>query len=273
MTFFIFLFIFIFGAIIGSFLNVALFRYNTGRGTSGRSACLSCGTKLSSRDLVPIFSFLFSRGRCNYCGSAISWQYPAVELITGVVFAAIIYKQWFLIYSGFSTNFQSSIFDFQNLFVICYLLFVFSLLIAITVYDIRHKIIPNGLVWMFVFVSIVKALFLGDGGQLFIYDLLAGPILALFFAAIWFFSGGRAMGLGDAKLALGIGLLLGFFDGVSALLLSFWIGGLVGVFLLLVKRERFTMKSEIPFAPFLTISAFLVYFFQFDFFGIKDLFL
>jgi len=255
---------------------VALFRYNTGRGTSGRSACLSCGTKLSSRDLVPIFSFLFSRGRCNYCGSAISWQYPIIEAVTGFVFVAVVYTEMATFSSSIASNFQFSIFNFQFLpllLVTCYLLFVFSILIAITAYDIRHKIIPNGLVWMFVFVSLIQSVFLSSGGQLFIYDLLAGPILALFFAAIWFFSGGRAMGLGDAKLALGIGLMLGFFDGVSALLLSFWIGGLVGVFLLLVKRERFTMKSEIPFAPFLTISAFLVYFFQFDFFGIKDLFL
>lgn len=270
MTPLIILFVFIFGTIVGSFLNVVILRYNTGRSTRGRSACFSCRAALSWYELIPIFSFFILRGRCKSCKSLISWQYPIVEFITGVVFSAVVYKQWFLVYSDSSTNLQFTIYNLQNLLVTCYLLLVFSLLIVITVYDLHHKIIPNGLVWGFIFVSLIKSVAFGANSPLFAYDFLAGPILVLPFVAIWFFSGGRAMGFGDAKLALGLGFMLGLAGGISALLLSFWIGGIVGALLLLMKNRKFTMKSEVPFAPFLVVSAFLVFLFDFDFSGIGN---
>ena len=249
------------GAIVGSFLNVLILRYNTGRSLGGRSACLSCGCELSWRELVPIFSFLWARGRCKHCGSSISLQYPLVEITTGVIFAAVIYKE-FLTYNLQPTTY--------NLYVICYLLFVWSLLISVAVYDLRHKIIPNGFVWTFVAVSFANLLAMNDFSPPF-WSFWAGPVLALPFALIWFLSGGRAMGLGDAKLALGLGWMLGLANGLTAALLSFWIGGLAGIFLLLKKGGRFTMKSEIPFAPFLVLAAFLSDFFNLDFLGLARL--
>lgn len=247
---------FILGAIVGSFLNVLVYRYGTGRSiVSGRSACLVCGHKLSFFELIPVASFIMQKGRCLKCGARISWQYPLVETITGLVFFSVFYR---------------SSLGHESLLVISYLLFAFSLLVAITVYDFRHKIIPNGLVWTLIFLSLVKVLILGNFSLT--YDLAAGPLLALPFFLIWVLSRGRAMGFGDAKLALGIGWMLGATLGLSALLLSFWIGGLISVFLLIARSTRFNMKSEIPFAPFLVAGVFLSYFFNLDIAGIMQFF-
>lgn len=126
--FFVFVSIFIFGTLVGSFLNVVILRYNTGKKLSGRSRCQSCARVLSWSELIPLFSFLFLRGRCNTCGSAISYQYPLVEILTGVVFLSVFLQ-------------------FQNILENIFALIIFSTLIVIVVYDMRHKIIPNGLVY------------------------------------------------------------------------------------------------------------------------------
>ncbi len=81
---------FLFGIIIGSFLNVVALRFNTGVGINGRSMCMSCGTKLTWRELIPLFSFLFQKGSCKTCKSKISWQYPLVEFMAGAFFVLIL---------------------------------------------------------------------------------------------------------------------------------------------------------------------------------------
>ncbi len=246
---------FVFGSIIGSFLNVVILRYNTGRDViRGRSSCPVCRHELGFLELVPIISFIFLRARCRKCLSKISWQYPLVELFTGVIFAAVFLKM---------NNIPNS------LFLIPYSLVIFSVLITIFVYDWKHKIIPDGLVYGFITLSFLNTLFLIPHSSFFILDLLAGPIMFLPFFLLWFFSSGRWMGLGDAKLATGIGWFLGFSGAVSAVILGFWIGAVVGVLMLLIKSpKRLTIKSEIPFAPFLIIGLWLVYFFGFDIVGL-----
>ena len=158
---------FIFGAIIGSFLNVVILRLQTGKGVSGRSFCMSCGRTLNPIDLVPIFSFLFLRGRCRVCKTKISWQYPIVEFLTGLVF--------FLTFLKLSPNFP----EFIGL-ALAYYFILFSLLMVIAVYDIRHTIIPDMLVFIFGFLSFLGLISL-YGANIFslngILDLLAGPIL------------------------------------------------------------------------------------------------
>jgi prepilin signal peptidase PulO-like enzyme (type II secretory pathway) len=109
-----------------------------------------------------------------------------------------------------------------------------------------------------------------------IIDFLAGPLLALPFALVWYFSKGEWMGLGDAKLALGIGWFLGLAGGISALCIGFWAGAVISVGLLLIQRHmkkrnrnRLSLKSEVPFAPFLIIGLLVVYFFPMDIFYIS----
>ena len=261
----------ILGIIIGSFLNVVILRYNTGKGISGRSGCLSCNKKLHWHELVPIISFLFLKGRCVGCKSKISWQYPLVEIFTGIVFVAIFLK-------------QIQVFYFSPMLAVIGLLFyliICSLLIVIFVYDFRHTIIPNGLVYAFSILAFVYHIIQTPVDLLFkmpyLLDTLSGFIFFIPFFCLWYFSKGRWIGLGDGKLVLGIGFLLGFVSGLSAIILSFWIGAIFSILIMLMDRlnrgrHNITIKSEIPFAPFLIIGTLILFFAPFDILGITFLF-
>lgn len=270
-------FVFLFGLIIGSFLNVVILRYNSGTSIGGRSFCFTCGKTLHWYELVPLFSFLVQGGKCRGCKSKISWQYPLVEFTTGALFAAT-----FLHLLGVPFGKQLFVFD-------CV---IESLLIVMAVYDIRHKIIPDGLSYAFALLSLAKVSFL-----YFLppphtlapqpYEFLAGPILFLPFFCLWYFSRGTWMGLGDGKLALGIGWFLGLVQGISAIVLGFWIGAGASLLLLalqklskyvpafpksalLLRLKNLTMKSEIPFGPFLILGTLLILFFRFDVLGLSN---
>lgn len=269
-----------FGAIIGSFLNVAVLRLGTGESIArGRSRCFSCARTLGLRELIPIASFLFQRARCRGCGARISWQYPAVELATGIIFLFL----WLQV----QPNIQFSIFNFQTTFHFLITAAIASLLIAISVYDIRHNIIPDRFAYPFIVVAFASSVLNFDHWNLFEnwklpairnldvglgienlpYTLLTGLGLFLFFALLWALSSGRWMGFGDAKLAFGIGLWLGWPLGISAALFAFWGGAIAGLALLAFCRRRrnvgapITLKSQIPFGPFLSggaIASFLI---------------
>jgi leader peptidase (prepilin peptidase)/N-methyltransferase len=240
--------LFILGTIIGSFLNVVVLRYNTGLSfVTGRSRCFSCSKDLHWYELIPVFSFLMIGGKCLGCNSKISYQYPIVEFITGTVFAGLFYK------FGLTP------------FLPLYLL-IASLLIAMSVYDFKHKIIPDGMVFVFIALSFTVLCLTHPISRLFglpiSLDLLAGPILFCFFAFFWFVSGGKWMGFGDAKLAIGVGFLLGFSGGIFAIMLAFWIGAGVSIILLLLQKIKIAkfklnFKSEIPFAPFIILALFI----------------
>src|SRR3989344_4669887 len=120
----------IFGLIVGSFLNVVILRRGA-RALSGRSACMSCGRQLLWHDMVPFVSWLALRGRCRGCGSGISLQYPLVEAATAILFAAI----------GAAPHL-----DIAHKIIFC---IIAALLICITVYDLRHTIIPDGWAYSF----------------------------------------------------------------------------------------------------------------------------
>lgn len=240
-------FYFIFGLIVGSFLNVLVLRYGTGKTMLGRSVCLSCDEKLRVKNLIPVLSFLFQRGRCSECRSKISAQYPIVELVTGVLFATIFY-----------------VLGETSLDTLFHLVF-FSILIAITTYDIHHKIIPDGLVIILATVAVLRLvvsyfapniILVSDG---VLSHLASGGLLFTFFFILWFVSRGRWMGLGDGKLALAIGIWVPLQQGVWAIMISFWMGALFGILLIIAshlfpRSHYFTMKSEIPFAPFIVLG-------------------
>lgn len=262
------IFVFIFGVIIGSFLNVVVLRYKTGRTVGGRSFCFSCGKTLRARELIPILSFLFQRGKCRSCLTPLSWQYPLVELVTGIVFVLVYFK-------------TLQVLPFVSPLEIPFYWFVFSVLIVISVYDIRHKIVPDLLAFIFAFVSLCSVLqshsvayFLTIEGFL---NLFAGVILFIPFFVLWVVSRGEWMGLGDGKLALGIGTLLGLSKGVSAVVLGFWIAAGVSIVLMIYQRlttqsnSRLRMKSEMPFAPFLVLGTIIAYYYAPDLFMLNVL--
>ena len=246
--------LFFLGLFVGSFLNVVINRFNTGISiATGRSRCFSCSKKLSPHELIPLFSYFLQKGRCRSCKSRISLQYPLVELTTGLIFAGI-------------ATLINPLESFSSFILTLDLLVLFSLLIIISVYDIKHTIIPNFFVYSFIGLSLIYKIVLYGVASLsptyVLQDIAFGAILFTAFFLIWFLSGGRAMGFGDAKLVAGLGIFLGAQKGIVALLLSFWIGAVVGIALLFLRRKSFTMKSEIPFGPFLVLGTIISFFFQ-----------
>lgn len=238
------IFVFAFGAVVGSFLNVLLFRKNTGESVvTGGSRCFSCGKKLGVIDLIPILSFLWLNGRCRYCGSRISIQYPIVEALIGLL-AVLVYLKIF----G------------EGLFIIRYIFFIFafSSLFLVAAYDFRAKIIDISFLLVFGALSVIEFAVRNWSAGAWIGDAVSSFLIALFFYLMWKVSGGRWMGRGDANLALFTSLFLGWALNLAALFWSFWIGGVIGALLLF--RRKFNLKSEIPFGPFLAAGAFLVWY-------------
>lgn len=267
------------GIIIGSFLNVVILRHNTGKTIGGRSQCMSCGSKLTARELVPLFSFLFQRGKCKHCKTKISWQYPLVELSTGILFVL----NFITVY-----NRSSSVIELAVIFGITTTLL--SFMVATFVYDIKHKIIPDlfsftmfGLSVVYVVLEVfvfntwiptsARMTEIGAGihvfSSLFYLNIFAGVLFYIVIYLLWKVSKGRLIGLGDAKLFLSIGTLLGLVYGLSVFFLSFWIGGVFAIGLMLFQYLRrtskhITMKSEIAFGPFIIIAFLIVYFLKID---------
>lgn len=240
-------FIFILGAIVGSFLNVVILRYNTGRSiVTGRSACFSCAKKLGWYNMIPLLSFLFQGGKCSNCSSKISRQYPMVELLTGISFILLYLK--FGLTSSFL--FYSSI---------------FSILIVIAVYDLRHKIIPDDFVYLLITLGFFRLtyIYLFVSPTMAVSSFLGGSLMFMFLGFFWLISSGVWMGFGDAKLILGLGWLNTLCYGITALIYSFWLGAAIGVSINLLFRRI----KEVPFAPFLIAGFVIVFFYNSNLFS------
>jgi len=262
--------IFLFGLNVGSFLNCVIYRLEINQSfLSGRSYCPDCKHKLSWYDLIPVFSFLILKGKCRYCKKQISWQYPLVELATGILFVLIFNFQLAPYQTGgFGAGFpifnQFSIFSLQYLLATSYWLLITCFLIIIFIYDLKHYIIPDKVifpailascVWYFV-SSIFFHLYTG-------YEILNTVYSAFgaagFFLFIVLVSRGKWMGIGDIKLAFLMGFFLGFPKILFALFSAFLFGAIMGIGLIILKRK--SLKSEIPFGPFLITGTILALFF------------
>lgn len=239
-------FIFIFGLIIGSFLNCVAWRlYKEESFIAGKSYCPHCRHSLSVWDLFPVLSYIFLGGKCRYCRKSISIQYPLVELATGFFFV-FIYLHFGPISALFSFNF----------FQVLFWWIMFSFLILIFVFDFKYYMIPDEVIYPAIIISIFWLLYSFSFGALgkidLVYTVVSALVAALFFFLIWLFSRGLAMGFGDVKLALLIGLLLGFPAVMPGLFLGFLFGAIIGSVMVLSKKKGF--KSEIPFGPFLILG-------------------
>jgi len=253
----IYLLIFIFGLIVGSFLNCVIFRLEKGKSfLKGRSHCPDCKHTLAWHDLIPVLSFIILKRRCRYCKKPISWQYPLVEIATGILFVLIINNQLSVI------NYQLSIISY------IYYLLIISLLIIIFVYDLKHFIILDKVLFPAIAISF---LYLIINNQLLpariVTQSAAGGIINYFLSAlgaftfflfIYLISKGRWLGFGDVKLAILLGLLLGWPRIILALFLSFVIGGIIGLGLIVFSKKK--LKSEVPFAPFLIFGTLIALF-------------
>lgn len=238
-------FAFIFGSIIGSFLNVVILRHNTNL-KKNRSFCFSCGHILQPIELVPIFSYLFLGGKCRHCKSKISSQYFFVELFFAIISTILVFVL---------KDLNLNIWLFKYLIMIAF----FALLTSTFVYDIRHKIMPDEWTLSAFVLALIYSILFGIGLKM---ALIGGFLVGLPLLLLNLISRGRAMGMGDVKFAPVMGVLLGASAGFAALMIGFWLGGIVGIYLLLKYKntnKEITGKSEIPFGPFLVASTFIVF--------------
>ncbi len=242
------LLVFCFGATIGSFLNVVIWRLPRGEQVSkGRSQCPDCHNKLGPADLIPFISFIVSKGCCRYCSKRISSRYPVIELITAWLFLISYYL--FV---------PANILDWL---LLLQMMFIISVLIVIFVIDLEHYLILDKVVWpatiIILVVNLGMDLSLSPG---FYYSLTFNSIVGALsgytpFYLIWKVSKGKWIGLGDAKLGMFLGAVFGFPHVWLCFLLAFFIGTLVAIPLLLSGRK--TLSSKLPLGVFLAIAGIL----------------
>jgi leader peptidase (prepilin peptidase)/N-methyltransferase len=251
----------VFGLIIGSFLNVVIYRLHTGKSLAGHSHCLSCGTTLKPYELVPLISYLFLRGRCRTCGCYIPIRYFVVECVTGLLFFLAFLK-------------AGSVLELLFWWV------VLALFVVITVYDIRHYIIPDSLTAALTIISLLWYGFLlysGTSSWVHVGETVLAALAGVgFFFLLWFMSKGTWLGFGDVKLAFPLGLIAGPSLVFSMVVYSFWVGAALSLFLIGVGKvlrgqvrlgmwtHQLTIKSVVPFAPFMIAGCLIVLFTRYN---------
>lgn len=226
------------GLIIGSFLNVVIYRLPADKSiVSPPSHCPNCKQRLRVIDLIPVISYLLNKGRCRYCGEKISIQYPLVELLTAILFLAAYLK-----------------FGFSGYLII--ILLLLSALIVVSIIDLKYKIIPNQITYAGIFLSLIFA-FVFDYITLFNAFLgIAIPSLVLFL--IIFLSKG-GMGVGDLKLAAMLGGFLGYKYVLAGIFLGSLIGSIIGIYFIISKK--WNGKTMIPFGPLIALGTTIMIFF------------
>ncbi len=252
------LFIFILGTAIGSFLNVLIDRLPNKESINGRSHCDYCKKKIAWYDLFPIISFFVLKGKSRCCRKKLNWQYPIVEIITGLLFVLITNNQIPITKQFSITNLQYSnfwLFNNWTLFV-SWLLFlgISSCLIIIFVSDFKYHLISDYIL-LALFGFSLPVVVLAKADPLFpilINSLVSGLIVAFPIFLIYYISRERAMGLGDVYLSAIMGFLLGWKAGLFALYIAFVTGAIFGLIAIIFKNKK--LRSKIAFGPFLVIG-------------------
>lgn len=239
------IFVLVLGLMVGSFLNVCVYRIPRGESViSPGSHCTSCNTALKVLNLIPVLSYIIIKGRCRYCRNKISLRYSIIELLTAGIFVLLFER------------YQLSVYFIASVFIA-------SILIAVFFIDMEHQIIPNGLVLVGLIGGIPLILYnlfkpVGIYGDRLWYNpilgMLAGSGILLLVALIGFaiYRSDGAMGMGDVKIFAPIGIFLGWRMTLLALLISVLLGGITGLILILFRvKDR---KDVIPFGPFIVIA-------------------
>lgn len=265
-------FLFVFGLVIGSFLNVVSLRYDGDHFVldphviGGRSHCPSCGRILRWFELIPLVSFVIQRGHCRRCKARLSIQYPIVEFASGLLFIFVPLSTM-----GFAAT-NPITWVSPGLWTLAFLI----LLLASAI-DIRTGIIPDELNVALGIVAVLLGIFLvifsngsssftGSFGNMFGIpgNIWAGRVVGAVFGLVFFeflllITRGKGIGMGDVKLALPLGLLFGWPDILPVVGFAFIAGAAVGILLVIFKKK--TMQGALPFGPFLASGAVFIFFF------------
>lgn len=240
----------IFGLAFGSFLNVVICRIDELETIfTSRSHCPKCLKQLAWYDLVPFISFIILKTKCRYCRAPISWQYPIVELATSIILAL---SYWYLVVQ-------------QNMSIWAFLPLIITLgaLIVCFVYDAQTMTLPLEIIIVGSVFTLISYLVRFDwlqfsGGLAGALVMAAVPAIIIFIGQTFFKK--EVMGVGDIFLAASIGLILNFQLGILAMMISFILGGIISIILILMKKIQLGRSEKIAFGPFLIASAFVVLF-------------
>jgi leader peptidase (prepilin peptidase) / N-methyltransferase len=231
--------VFLFGLVIGSFDNVAIYRIPEGKSLwAPRSFCPGCEKTIAWYDNIPLLSYLILRGRCRHCGMRISPRYPLVELLSGLLFFAVFAKLGF--------RWEAELLPY---------LFMVTVLIIVSAIDLERQIIPNKVMYPAIPVALasmgIVALALGDYHV--ITDSLIGAAVIAVPWALFAIIFPKGFGMGDAKLAAFTGAILGWRSELVGFFIGIALGAVVGVILMGAGKKG--RKSRIPFGPFLAVGA------------------
>jgi leader peptidase (prepilin peptidase)/N-methyltransferase len=231
------LFAFLFGAMVGSFLNVCIHRLPKEESiVAPRSRCPACQSPIRAVDNIPLLSFLLLRGRCRSCGHPISWRYPLVEALTALLFVLTV--------SRFGVTLKAA-----------FLLAFLCGLVVVSFIDLDHQIIPNAITLPGIPLGLIGGLLVREPPML---DRLIGTLAGAGFLYLVLFYGGvlygqEAMGEGDLNLIALVGAFLGWKAVVVTILIACVVGSAVGLGLMALKRLG--RRQHIPFGPFLALGA------------------
>ncbi|MBI5019121.1 prepilin peptidase [Candidatus Gottesmanbacteria bacterium] len=229
--------VFIFGLVIGSFLNVVIDRLPRGENIVWKpSHCDHCKKPLRWYELIPVISFLFLGGKCARCKKRLSYQYPLIELVSGISFV-LLYSQ-----AADSVGLIS-------------LIFLFCLFLVLFVIDLKEQILPDELLISLLFFCIIYVIRLPQADR--IIHLMSGLGAGSGFLFLWLVTRGRGLGFGDVKLSVLLGALLGYPNIIIALYAAFLTGALVGVILIMSRKAK--MRSRIAFGPFLILGTLIAF--------------
>ncbi len=248
MLYFLYFISFVFGVVIGSFLNSFIYRtYSKISLVKKRSFCPECKKTLSWHELVPVFSFLFQKGKCTGCGAKINISYPLVEIFSGFFTFLVVY-----IYVSGCGGFceDKLVLVFRDLFVVYTLIVLF-------VYDIKWKIVPD-----IIILPAIEIVFFINLILSYIYryemsfiDMVIGILVGGgFFAFQFFLSRGKWVGGGDIRMGVFMGVVLGWPEIAVSLALAYILGSIISF--LMLSYKKINLKHQIPFVPFLAVSVF-----------------
>ena len=251
-------FIIIIGLIIGSFLNVCIYRIPENQSiVSPPSHCNKCNNTLRIIDLIPVISYLMLRGKCRYCKEKVSVRYMAVELLTGILFL--------LVYNHHNNNIET-----------IYYLILVSILVIISFIDIDHYIIPDTLIIFGIIVAISFNVLTGfmSFKDVFLGGLICGGSILFFIYVLEFIIKKEVMGGGDIKLFAMIGMFLGIKGGFITIILSIYLGAIYGIWTIVyTKIKSIKYDSVIPYGPFISLGAIIYILYGQSIIGIyKDFF-
>jgi leader peptidase (prepilin peptidase)/N-methyltransferase len=243
-----FLLTFVFGACVGSFVNVLIDRTILGENwVSGRSHCDGCGKTLAWYDLIPILSFILYRGKSRCCKTLLSYRYPIVEMLVGLLFV-----WWLVVGFWFFRLVSAPLIMVQPGFWL-----ITGIILAIlALADLFYGVVLMPIVWLGSSITLIYRLVLWYYGAHQLADVQNAVVLGItfysFFWLLYKLTRGKGMADGDMYIAFYMGILLGWPRGMVAMILSFVIGALVGVFLIVSKlRSR---KDTLPFVPFMVTA-------------------